>query len=513
MEGLTFNVRVSPHSPVAGGGRRASRRPTLSVRLVRASRRIAGVRERYDWDYVWMLAFTALLFLRPQDHLPALQSLHLAEVTAIFGLGAMAARRLRAGQTIARINPEVAGVAALGLVVLLTMPFSFWPGGSLAVFTEIYVKIILVFALMISTITTPRRLHQMTWVMILASGYIAGRGVNDYLSGVNLVEGDRLAGAVGGMFKNPNDLALNLVTFLAPTLFVVIHERRTSRRLVAVLIAALMVIATVFTKSRSGFLGLVAMGAVVVYYTARVKPGFVFAVVLAAFMALPAMPSSFWRRMDSIVNPELDPTGSRAARIHLINQAVTVFADNPLTGIGAGQFQNYNAPGTVERWRVTHNVWLQVAAELGVFGLATFAFLVARAYLACFAAQRALVGRGRRPRFAWRSRQGEARSTSAPFGHPADPRSAGERHPMEQSNRVNDEDRRILEINAKSMLAGLVGWTVCAFFGSVAFNWTFYYVLALAVAGREIAERLSTRDPVPLGETAPRAPRLVRAPA
>jgi hypothetical protein len=28
---------------------------------------------------------------------------------------------------------------------------------------------------------------------------------------------------------------------------------------------------------------------------------------------------------------------------------------------------------------------------------------------------------------------------------------------------------------------------VCAFFASVAFNWTFYYVFALAVAGRDIA--------------------------
>ena len=42
-------------------------------------------------------------------------------------------------------------------------------------------------------------------------------------------------------------------------------------------------------------------------------------------------------------------------------------------------------------------------------------------------------------------------------------------------------------MNAKSMLAAMVGWTVCSLFASVAFNWTFYYVFALAVAGREIA--------------------------
>ena len=37
------------------------------------------------------------------------------------------------------------------------------------------------------------------------------------------------------------------------------------------------------------------------------------------------------------------------------------------------------------------------------------------------------------------------------------------------------------------MMAGLIGWFACALFASVAFNWTFYFVFALAVAAREIA--------------------------
>ena len=87
-------------------------------------------------------------------------------------------------------------------------------------------------------------------------------------------------------------------------------------------------------------------------------------------MALPVMPSSFWNRMDSITNAEEDPTGSREARLRLIDQGVQVFLENPLTGIGAGPVQELQRPGdTVEKWRVTHNVWLQVAAELGIFGL------------------------------------------------------------------------------------------------------------------------------------------------
>jgi len=181
-----------------------------------------------------------------------------------------------------------------------------------------------------------------------------------------------------------------------------------------------------------------------------------------------------------------------------------VFLENPVTGIGAGQFQNYNAPGVMEKWRVTHNVWLQVASELGVFGLLTFGFLVTRAYSANFAALRMLRGpRQRRVPDAIHTPQSIRNPQSAIHNQSAirNPQSAIE---------LPDLDRRILDTNAKGMLAAMVGWTVCSLFASVAFNWTFYYVLALSVAGREVlwTRRAAAQETAPA--PAPAAP-LVRA--
>ena len=490
MDRLTFNL-----GPTRGGPPVVSGRHQRGIGTRRApatnpvSAAVAAIRERYDWDYLWMLLFTALLFFRPQDQIPGLEVLHLSELTAIAGLAAMAVRRMSAGLTIAHVNVEVVAIVILGGIIVLTVPFSIWPGGSAHVFTDIFVKIILIFALMMSTITSPRRLRQMTGVMMVASGYIGARAVFDYVRGVNLVEGDRVRGAVGGMFENPNDLALNLVTFLAPTLIVILHDRKPSRRLLACGLAVAMLAAIVCTKSRSGFLGLLATGAVVLYYTVRVNPMAVGAVVVAGLMALPAMPSSFWDRMDSIMNAEEDQTGSRAARLRLIDQGIQVFLENPITGIGAGQFKNYNSPDEVEKWRVTHNVWLQVAAELGIGGLLTFAYLVLRGFTANFAALRIM------------------RHSRKRAGPPASSRRA------ESDLRLTDEEWRTLDLNAKGMLAAMVGWTVCSLFASVAFNWTFYYVLALSVAGREMlaARRAAVRaaeEAAPI-TTAPRS-RLIR---
>jgi O-antigen ligase len=203
----------------------------------------------------------------------------------------------------------------------------------------------------------------------------------------------------------------------------------------------------------------------------RDRPALVFALIFAAMIATPMMPSTFWERMATITDADAEQTGSRQQRIQLLRQGMQVFAENPVTGIGAGQFVNYDGAMMVERWRDTHNVWLQVAAELGIFGLCAFGFLVWRAFSSCLATMRMIRG-----------------PTRARFGS-----GQGSRRGSDQSRQrapaadLTPEDRRILEMNARGMFAGMVGWFVCALFASVAFNWTFYYVFALAVAGREIA--------------------------
>ena len=67
--------------------------------------------------------------------------------------------------------------------------------------------------------------------------------------------------------------------------------------------------------------------------------------------------------------------------------------------------------------------------------------------------------------------------------------------PATVGHRFSDAERVILDQNAKGMLAALVGWTICSLFASVAFNWTFYYLLTLSVAGREVT--LSRRAAAP----------------
>jgi O-antigen ligase len=419
--------------------------------------------ETWDWGWGGLLLFSILLFFRPQEQLAWLGHLHLSDIAAGIGLIAMVMINLGRKEAPIRVTPEVMGVFALGFVILATAPFSIvWPGGALAVFTDMFIQVSLIFLLMVNTVRSPRRIERITWVIVLAFGYISARVIIDYLMGVNLVEGHRAAGPVGGFFANPNDLALNLAAFLPLTLMYVLRPGPSFRRVLCAVFAALMFMAIIFTKSRAGMIGLAVMLAVFVMSARLLTPKNLIIGILGGMVLLPALPTSFWERAESIIDPSKDDTGSREERRRLMTLAWDTFLEHPITGIGAGQFRNYAPEGAIPMWRVSHNAILQVAAEIGVFGLAVFLFLIYRGFGAAWWTRRTLLWiHWTRPK---------RRRTPAP----------------EPEDGLDDHDRLFLQTHSAAMVAALAAWLVSAMFASVAFNWTFYYLLGLSVAARDV---------------------------
>jgi O-antigen ligase len=439
----------------------------------------AAYAEPRDWGYAGLLAFTAVLMARPQDTLPFLTPLHLAEVCAIVGLAPMILHRFAHRLPVFRITPETLGLLFFGFVLLATAPFSIWPGGAVGVIFDAYLKVVVVFVLMVNTLTTPKRLEQITWLILLCCGYIAARAVIDYGRGVNMVEGDRVGGAISGIFGNPNDLAMNMVTFMPAALMVAISRRHSVvRRGMAAAIVTLMLATVVFTKSRGGAIGLAAMLIAFLFLGRKTRPAFTVIALGAILLSTPLMPASFWARMASIGDSKKDAqfTGSGEMRLLVMQDAYSTFAERPFSGVGAGQFRNYNPPWRhrEQKWRETHNALLQVAAETGIFGVVAFMFLIVRAWMAASTA-RALL---------------------------AAPRRRNDPDPLRLV--MSAEDRRSLFEYSAAMTAGLIGWFVCSQFSSVAYSWTFYYLLALIVSARELVlVRLGVAQSFAKAERAP----------
>ena len=411
--------------------------------------------ERDRLAFQGLLAFIFVLFFRPQDSLPFLEPLHLADVTGTFAIIALLAERLTRGAAISRMTAELALLLAMAGVMIVTAPFSIWPGGAISVVTDLYCKVIIIFTLMLNTVTSRERFARLVTVVVLGTSYIGVRAVLDYFRGVNLYEDGRVGGAVGGLFGNPNDMALNMVTFLPLAVALALARGRPLVRALALVGVPAIAAAIVFSKSRGGMIGLVMMLVVLLYQVRHIRPGVAAAVVAMCLAAIPFLPPSFVLRMSSIYNADEDPTGSREARQRLMREGYQAFLDHPLVGLGAGQFSNYQPEAREEPWRETHNAVLQVASELGVLGLVLFIGLIGSGFTAVLRAIATL------------------RRTLRP--------------PPNGSNA-----RRELELFGAALVAGLTGWVAAAMFASVAYYWTFYLVLGLAVTFCDIAVRDAT---------------------
>jgi O-antigen ligase len=187
-------------------------------------------------------------------------------------------------------------------------------------------------------------------------------------------------------------------------------------------------------------------------------PGTIIGLVLAGLVAVPMIPGTFWDRMASITDASRDATGSRSERVELMTLAWDTFLEHPATGIGAGQFQNYQPPGQPARWRVTHNTPLQLAAEVGLGGLALLCYLMFRSFQAAHWTRRTLTAHLRRRR----------------------------RGPPDPEDGLTAAERDFLREQAIAMMACMAAWLVASQFASVGYNWTFYYLMGLCVTSRNV---------------------------
>ena len=463
MERLAFNV---------GRGRSEGDVSPLEARrssvtgVADAARFVPTHIEKPTLAFWGTFAFTALLFIRPQDTVPAIAPLHLPECVAVAAVLALFANRLNRQLALVRLSPETLGVGFMAAVMLATAPFSVWPGGAINTFTDIYFKVVVVFVLMINCVRGVKAVKWLSWLILFAVGYVALRGVIDFLTGHNLIKGERLHGSISGMMGNPNDLATNMVTFLPLAVVIAITRGRPVPRIVAASFAVLMLATIVFTKSRAGLLGLAAAGLVFIIEGRKLRPGLGVAVVVGALVAGPLMPSWFWVRLSSITDQSQDSTGSRQARKDVMWEGWQTFVDHPLTGVGAGQFVNYNPPDRLTPWTETHNFLLQVAAEMGLFGLLGMLLLLGFAFSALLWSRRIFL-------------TGDRGARSPPSTVAA-------------KRLFTDDEWTWMRMHTVAMSAGLVGWFVCAQFASVGYYWTFYYLFALIIAARELtADRIA----------------------
>src|SRR5690348_3557526 len=182
-----------------------------------------------------LMAFTSVLLLSPQAFVPALAPLHLAFLSAVVAGGTYVAGRLLRHQPVLRFTLDMLFAAALAGWSLVTVPFSYWPGGSLSFFCEIYFKALIVFWLLASVVDSVPRLRTVAWILSLIAVPLSLAAVKSFFSGgfesQVLSHGlDRIHGYGTSLTGNPNDLALMLNMILPLTVALLLLSRKPALR-------------------------------------------------------------------------------------------------------------------------------------------------------------------------------------------------------------------------------------------------------------------------------------------
>ena len=388
-----------------------------------------------------LMAFTYVMLLAPQNSYPVLAPLRLALLAAVVAMAAHVYDRMTRQQPITVLAPEVRITGALVAWGVATVPLSTWPGGSVSLITDLYVKSIAIFLLLANTVNTLGRLRKMMWALTLMTIPLAFTGVQNFLSGSFVRTGDGVGKIVGyeaGLTKNPNDLAMMLNLLLPIGLGLLLGARSLPARLAVAAVVGLDAIGIVVTFSRAGFL---ALGATTIGLFAtmcrRPERGWAWATVVVFVAALPLLPANYVSFLGTITDTEADPTGSAQHRREQQLAALRYIATHPIVGAGIGMSIQAMNEEMGPAWVAVHNAYLQAGTDLGLPGLVLIVLLVVQSI---------------------RSAGRVARRFAA--------------HP----------DGREMFYLAKGIQLSLCSFAVSAFFAPVAYHFQLYYVAGLAVA-------------------------------
>jgi putative inorganic carbon (HCO3(-)) transporter len=409
--------------------------------------------------FAGLFVFTLLLYLRPNEMFPEVfGEFPLAKIVALVSLLVYFGGKLMAGESLSVFPLELRMLGVILLLGVALIPAAVSSADSIELLTDTFLKVIAIFVLLINLINTRERLQKMMKLVVICGTVLALFAVMSYVTGqftvvtrgeIGTVVGLRISGVVGGIFGNPNDLATSL-DLLIPFAVALALLRRGVKRLFYLACAGLLGLGVILTFSRGGFLGLVAMAAVLIWKMGRKNRALTiasFVIITGVFLVV--MPAGYSSRITTIFDSSADSTGSSEERKELLERAADVAANHLIIGVGIGNYPVYSL-----HERRAHNSYLEIAAELGVTGLIAYLIMI-------FAPLRSLR----------RIERDVIRQQTA------DP---------------EDERARITFYLGAAVQASLVVYIICSCFGSIQYLWFLYYPLAYAVCLRQMHKAEAT---------------------
>lgn len=284
-----------------------------------------------------------------------------------------------------------------------------------------YVKDALIALVIVALLKKPQQFRWVIYTLLFTGIFISSFSIHQYLTRnffseyggfaqaefmqiVGETDDYRLSGPVG----DPNFFAQVMVVLVLIGLERFMHDKNLLAKILAAACAIMSALTIVYTFSRGASLAL-ALSLILYFVIYRLKPVQLIVIIALGVAVLLFAPTTFVDRLFSIrdvlpgANGQIDLSADRAiqGRASESLTAWNMLMDHPFTGIGLNNFttlyQEYAkslglAPSA--QARAPHNLYLEVAAETGVFGLAVFLVMVGLAFRGILYARKGFMNAG-----------------------------------------------------------------------------------------------------------------------
>jgi O-antigen ligase len=398
------------------------------------------LRRGHILTYVSLFLFTVILYARPAEFYPSPLTASIALIVGLLTLVIFIPSQLSLEGTLSGRPREVNLVLLFFLTGLLSIPLAVNPLTAWLQFSGTFIRCVVIFIVMVNAVRTEKRLIGLLLLAITVSCWLSLGAINDYRLGRLTVEGYRVGGVGQGIFGNSNDMAFHLVTIMPVAIALIFIARGAVRKVLLAASVALMMGAIVVTYSRGAFLGgVVALGFLMWRLGSKNRLTYLVMGALGLLLFLALAPGNYSVRVLSIFVPSLDPVGSSGARRGELFRSLYVAIRHPVFGVGMGNYASEMSYSGL----VTHNAYTQVASEMGMAALVIYTMFVLA--------------------------------------------------PLKKLGQIARETfslsvRSRYYYLAIGLQASLLAYLVSSFFGSVAYLWYVYYLVAYAVCFRRIYE-------------------------
>ena len=338
------------------------RMDSLREQLIRKESRI---------PFSLLLFYLLLEYGRPPDQVPFLSVLHLPAITIVLLLLSV----LFSGKFRIKGTQTFLFLGLLGLMVVHG-PIAVNNYWALMIFITMTINFIVFLSL---TFFVDNEEKYETLIKVWLSIHV-------FLALIGVLKGS--GRGIGGFLGDENDFCMTM-NMIIPFPFFLAMSERGKKRILYLGLTLMFLFVIILTQSRGGFVGLLAT---IFYCWLRTKKKVLTALliaILAGFVLLIA-PSSYWSEVRSI-HEEGVSKGTGAERVYTWGIGWQMFLDNPIMGVGQGNFPwvfkkyEFEVTGSDEPFhgrsvagRMAHSIYFTLLPELGLIGTILFLGMVVK---------------------------------------------------------------------------------------------------------------------------------------